>query len=277
MRVVIFLYLMFASLPGKSQATWTWVHGDNTPYNLGTYGMQGFPLPSNKPGSRQRATSWTDKDGNFWLFGGLGYSSNASSQYLNDLWKYDPLTNMWTWVSGSNTGNSNGSYGTKGQASITNMPGARYEGGSWVDNNGNLWLFGGYGYATGPTPQFMNDLWKFDINTNLWTWISGDNVINSPSVPGTKGVPSTNNKPGARYGGGVWKDLSGNLWLLGGKGYSSLLAGDLNDLWKYNIITNEWTWIGGDDGINITGAYGIKHLSSPVNAPGSRMKASCWE
>ena len=35
--------------------------------------------------------------------------------------------NSWTWISGSNTTNQNGIYGTKGIASSSNIPGAHYD------------------------------------------------------------------------------------------------------------------------------------------------------
>lgn len=34
--------------------------------------------------------SWIDRAGNLWLFGGYGYPSTGASNYLNDLWKYEP-------------------------------------------------------------------------------------------------------------------------------------------------------------------------------------------
>ena len=78
------------------------------------------------------------------------FSSNLIliSGYLNDLWKYSPSTNQWTWVSGNNTA-SLGVYGTQGVSSSFNFPGSR--GGSviWIDSNGTLWLFGGVRFATG--------------------------------------------------------------------------------------------------------------------------------
>jgi hypothetical protein len=70
--------------------------------------------------------------------------------YYNDLWKFDG--EEWTWVSGSNTSNQNGVYGQKGIPDPNNMPGSREFGVSWVDNNGNVWIFGGNGYpASGST------------------------------------------------------------------------------------------------------------------------------
>ncbi len=46
-------------------------------------------------------------------------------------------------MSGSNTANQAGEYGTIGIPSNTTVPGARVFSISWVDSNDNLWLFGG--------------------------------------------------------------------------------------------------------------------------------------
>lgn len=84
-----------------------------------------FPIRPNVPGVRVAAVSWSDPSGNLWLFGGLGSDSNASFGALNDLWKYTPATNTWTWVSGSNVVNQYGVYGPRGTADLSNVPGAR--------------------------------------------------------------------------------------------------------------------------------------------------------
>jgi hypothetical protein len=60
---------------------------------------------------------------------------------LNDLWIYDGRN--WTWMSGSSSVNQYGSYGEKGVPSPSNVPGGRFGGISWRDNDGNLWMFGG--------------------------------------------------------------------------------------------------------------------------------------
>ena len=65
--------------------------GANTARQIGTYGTKGVPDAANVPGARINSVSWTDSDGNLWLFGGYGYGS-TSSGYLNDLWRYDPDT-----------------------------------------------------------------------------------------------------------------------------------------------------------------------------------------
>jgi hypothetical protein len=63
---------------------------------------------------------------------------------MNDLWLYDG--GNWTWMSGSASTNQSGSYGDRGVALPSNVPGARYAGIGWRDNDGNLWVFGGVGY-----------------------------------------------------------------------------------------------------------------------------------
>lgn len=50
--------------------------------------------------------------------------------------------NEWTWMSGSNTLDADGVYGTQGITSTSNVPGAREYAVSWSDKSGNLWLFG---------------------------------------------------------------------------------------------------------------------------------------
>jgi hypothetical protein len=56
--------------------------------------------------------------------------------------------------------NQNGVYGTLGALAPGNVPGARCVANSWVDANGNLWLFVGYGFAGG-TGGYLGDLWMY--------------------------------------------------------------------------------------------------------------------
>ena len=51
------------------------------------------------------------------------------------------------WISGSNTTNQNGIYGTKGVPDPINVPGSRSTAVSWIDSENNLYLFGGEGYS----------------------------------------------------------------------------------------------------------------------------------
>lgn len=215
---------------------WTWVSGDSTAGQLGVYGKKGVPDVANKPRSRQGAVSWTDNANNVWIFGGSSNTLYYGSEHLNDLWKYNTVTNVWTWMSGDNTANKNGVYGTVGIPDAANKPGSRYDAVSWTDASGKFWLFGGTQYIVA-SEFLLNDLWNYDPATNLWTWVSGDSSINKYGIAGSRGTASAANKPGARSGSVAWKDKSGNLWLMGGRGYGVKNLAYLNDLWKFTLAS----------------------------------------
>jgi N-acetylneuraminic acid mutarotase len=256
---------------------WMWEGGANTVNASGVYGTQGAASASNVPGGRYAASSWIDLSGDFWLFGGGGYASAGGAGYLNDLWKYNPSTSLWTWVSGDNGENASGVYGTVGTAAATNLPGARYSSSSWIDAAGNLWLFGGYGYDSTGAVGKLNDLWRYSPSTQVWTWISGGNTDDAAGVYGTQGTAAAANVPGARYSASSWIDSTGNLWLFGGYGYDAAGGvGSLNDLWRFSPTTNEWTWVGGGSGDNATGAYGARGAASAANVVGARQAANSW-
>ncbi|MBK9048088.1 MAG: hypothetical protein IPL74_15885 [Bacteroidetes bacterium] len=72
---------------------------------------------------------------------------------------------------------------------------------------------------------------------------------------GNKGIANPLNNPSPRMETAAsWTDDIGNLWLFGGIWYG---VSRLNDLWKYNIATNQWTWMKGDSTINANGQYGM--------------------
>jgi len=250
---------------------WTWMSGDNSTSQSGSYGTRGTPSPSNKPGARYGSASWTDNSGKMWLFGGYGYAGGSVSGPLNDLWSWDGTS--WTWQAGDSVTDQMAVYGAKGIAAATNKPSARQDAISWVDASGNLWLFGGLGYDVNGVWSQLNDLWRWD-GTN-WTWISGDTVSATAGIYGTKGAVTAANKPGARSGAVTWSDRTGNLWLFGGLGYDENGGwGDLNDLWRWD--GTNWTWISGDNVINQPGEYGSKGSPTTANKPGSRQFAVSW-
>jgi N-acetylneuraminic acid mutarotase len=140
---------------------WIWISGSNVIAQTGVYGTKGTSSPSNVPGSRNSAVSWTDNGGNLWLFGGFGNDSTGTLSLLNDLWKFDGTN--WIWMGGSQIGNGVGTYGTLGTASASNLPTSRVGAVSWIDTSGNLWFFGGLGKdPTDPnTSGNLNDLWRY--------------------------------------------------------------------------------------------------------------------
>jgi N-acetylneuraminic acid mutarotase len=217
-----------------STKQWTWESGSDVGFAAGVYGVQGTAAAGNIPGARERAVSWTDSSGHFWLFGGYGAGVSDLFGYLNDLWMYNPSTKQWTWESGSDVGNVVGAYGTQGTAAAGNVPGGRPSAVSRIDSSGNLWLFGGNGYGSTSATGDLNDLWMYNPSTKQWTWESGSDTVDATGVYGTQGTAAGGNFPGARVTGAPWTDSSGNLWLFGG-GNSDLSSSTVyfNDLWKF--------------------------------------------
>ena len=185
------------------------------------------------------------------LFSLLGFLFIQSSLFID---QSHAQPGEWTWMKGSSGNSGAPVYGTQGVASIANTPPALYEAAEWTDHDGNFWMFGGIRDFSSE----YNTLWKFNPATNEWTWVKGSTTCCQAGVYGTLGVPSINNTPGARsWGACSWVDNDGHLWLYGGIGYD--ISGGyqvLSDLWKYDIATNEWTWVYGPNSGTIAVDYG---------------------
>jgi N-acetylneuraminic acid mutarotase len=288
------------SSPGASNE-WVWMGGSSTvpganAGQAGVYGTLGTAAPGNIPGGRSVASTWTDSSGNLWVFGGYSTDPSGDDAAMNDLWKFNPTTNEWTWISGSDAspyfGTPAGVYGTMGTAATGNTPGGRESAATWVDKNGNLWLFGGFGANSyGIQTNYLNDLWEFNPSTSLWTWMGGAGPItySIPAVYGTMGTAAAANLPGARQGATTWVDGNGNFWLFGGYGAASDTNGYLNDLWEFNPSTNQWTWMGGSSAFGshcfstqtynlcgVPGVYGTQGTAAAGNAPGGNQYGSGW-
>ena len=239
----------------------------------GIYSNLGTALPTPVPGGRLGSATWTDTSGNFWLFGG----SNGSN-FFNDLWKYDTTAltgsnyttaeGQWVVVSGTGAVDQPGNY-----VSGTLVPGARTNAVTWTDSSGNFWLFGGFGYD-GQTPAVLgslNDLWEY--TGGHWVFVSGGNTnkANQNGNYGTQGTAASTNMPGGRQEAVGWADANGNLWLFGGEGQDSAGTpfGILNDLWVYNITSNQWTFVAGAKSANQTGTYPAQPVVGAANTTGA--------
>src|SRR5436190_5848500 len=206
-----FLFCLQFLICKAQQGEWTWMSSSSAPNALGVFGTQGVPSVNNHPPGLYEVANWVDNQGNFWLYAGIG----PSIKVYGDLWKFDPITLEWTWVNGTSNFGVPPVYGIKGVPAATNNPGTRSWGiCSWTDQAGDLWFFGGQTMV-----GLVNDLWKYNIASNLWTWMSGDTVNASPGNYGVQGVPSVNNFPPGRMGetATAWIDDNNNLWLFGGQ------------------------------------------------------------
>jgi len=282
----------------SSSGNWIFEGGSQTRYSSGAYGTQGVAAAGNIPGARYQSGSWIDNSGHFWIFGGWGTDSTGTDTRENDIWMYDPSSQLWTWEGGASVGNAYPNWGTQGVASSSNTPGGRSMFASWGDSQGNFYMFGGD--TLSGEWALCNDLWKYNISTGLWTWLNGltscslgPTPLSNPNytwesttaytgVFGTQGVPAPGNMPAVRKSAVSWIDGSGNLWLFGGISYTNDACGYppnagvnecivfLDDLWKYNPSTNEWAWMSGSQTPDSSGVYGTQGVGSTSNYPSGR-------
>jgi len=298
---------VFDSSLGRN-GEWAWMGGGNNGGQTSVFGTLGEPAATNFPGWREEAVTWTDKNGNLWLFGGDGIDSVGNQGSLNELWKFNPRLGRygeWAWMGGSNTVGSNGGqpgiYGTLGEPAATNIPGGRADLVSWTDSNGNFWLFGGYGVDADGNSGLLNDLWEYipaqgqqgnpcendskQGKLGEWVWMGGSSSLGAsfglPGVYGTQGEPAAANIPGGRINPVSWTDLNGNLWLFGGYGYdANNNSGELNDLWKFDPskgANGEWTWVDGSSSAESDSPdYGTLGVAAATNIPGGHSSAVSW-
>jgi Galactose oxidase, central domain/Kelch motif len=242
----------------------------------GAQQVNGYPY--SVPAGRLGAATWKDTAGNFWMFGG-----SDGNNFMNDLWEYNPSAlnpstyttkeGAWGFVSGSFAVDQPGIY----PPSVNAAPGARTNAVTWTDASGNFWLFGGYGYDGQAVSVlgFLNDLWEY--TGGKWVFVGGSSVANQIGVYGNQGTADPGNIPGGRQEAVGWADASGNLWLFGGEGMDDVGTpnGILNDLWVYNISSNEWTWVMGAEPVtnstraNHNGVYPSQPVIGPVNTTGA--------
>ncbi len=200
---------------------WTWVNGDTTINPPTVYGGLGQVAAGNNPGPRYGVANWVDSAGNLWLFGG----TNNNNTYFNDLWKYDISLNAWIWMNGSDQQSQDGTYGTLAKPAAANTPGAIQFPQTWTDANGDFWLWGGLGFGSTHNGGLLNDMWKYNVDSNQWAWMGGSQMINPTDTAGT---------PNAREWAECWTDTSGALWMYGGFDGSFVFYGSL---WKYKPET----------------------------------------
>ena len=233
-------------------------------------GTKGIPASLNRPGPlAQQECAISPYDGKFYMFAG---TPDGTARF-NNLWRYDFSSGMWTWVSGDSTRPSGYSVGID-VADPTNIPSVRTDPAFTAHySKGILVLVGGFGlWVGGSTASYLNDVWTFDIATGNWKWISGSiNLRNQFGVFGTKGVASTANIPGSRLEGSIqFERVTGSLLLFAGYGFTGGSVDYLNDLWRLNMTSKAWAWIGGTNTGNslpvstVNGEFGV------ANYPGGR-------
>lgn len=245
---------------------WKWLSGENTISQTNNYGIIGVEATTNYPSAREGSNSWVYNQ-KLYLFGGV----NNNLERYNDLWVFDLITENWTWISGTNTVNNEGSYGTKNLTTINNLPPSRYDSNSAIYNDKFI-LFGGNGDGN----SRFNDLWEYNVSLNQWTWISGSNIVDQFGNYGVINTPSNANNPGGRKSSSlILKD--NNLYLFGGNGYSENSNGFLNDIWSFNLLSKEWKWLKGSKNNSERSSHGDSLVANSSNKVGARYGSSIYE
>ena len=201
--------------------------------------MKPMTNKSSFPPKCHNAATWIHPSGKLYMFGG-SYHAHVTA----DFWVFSPVTSVWMKLNGNARSHTcAGKYGEMGVPSSGNQPGCREGSATWIDEQGDLWLFGGLGfdnYSTTGTALSMigllSDLWMFNSSSKVWAWIGG--LSRSEGVPfySEKGKLDSHNLPGPREGAVSF--CHGNqLWLFGGAGHDvKEFDGILNDLWLYEKL-----------------------------------------
>jgi hypothetical protein len=191
----------------------------------------------NAPGSRYDPSLAVDSAGRaLYIYGGHGYGNDDTrDSYLNDLWLYDLDTLKFTFLGGSSEVDARGVNAGLNERADTNWPGARQGSALYYSKlHDSLFLFSGLGFTK--SWDYQNDGWKFNLQEEYWTWISGSDDSDSGPFYAQKGNSSNCAIPGGRYSAAWYFDEKTQTFgLFGGYGYgtSSMTTGTLNDFWKF--------------------------------------------
>jgi hypothetical protein len=263
--IITALLSVVASLELHAQGgTWTWISGSPSPGAAALYGQPGVPGPTITPPALFDAQTWTDQEGRFWSFSGR----EANGYWHSDMWMYDPVIGQWAFIDGPmQPGTYFGNIGSIGVPSPANQPPGVRSAATWMDNNGDLWMFGGEA-----TIGTTNMLWRYEPDVNVWTWMNGTTDLFDTGVWGTQGVAAPGNRPSPRaLVKATWIDDNGDLWLFGGESGNYWA-----DLWKYSVTTNMWTWMSGSSEPFAPGLYGAQGVGSPERYPSFRAGCGSW-
>lgn len=187
----------------------------------------------------------------------------------------------WTWMKGSNT-NMTAVYGVQGVPAAANTPPNPDGAAEWVDLNGNLWFYGGeWVNSTLVNPiAHVQDLWMYNISTNMWTWINGPGTSgNGNPIYGVVGSYGATTIPRGTWSYShcckniTWTDLNGDLWMtmydIGQFQNNNMNTG--SSTWKYSIALNQWACMH-------KGGYspGVVGVPNPNNSPQPASSSAAW-
>ena len=125
---------------------------------------------------------WQDGQGNVYVSSGIGGNTPQEDVILNDLWLFSSAAESWGVI--YNYSSPAGVYTHNGPAN----PGFREGSYTATDEQGRLWLYGGFGFGNSTSNLGnLQDVWSFDPVSRAWTWVSGDGSQDGLPVYGPKG------------------------------------------------------------------------------------------
>lgn len=260
---------------------WAWISGYNdTTGVFGNLGPIGVASQNYFPAIRLNARTILATDGMVYLYGGVN-SLNNSSKTMN-LWRYNPTTNEWTLLTNKilpdNSSLPSQVVGQIGVEAPTNYPGYLLNFTCWFYNN-SLWYYGGSQESSTSDSAVQKKVWKFNLATQLWVCMKNPTTV--PGIFGQQLVSDSNNTPPSLQDISTATVINDEAYFiggyeLGGTSTTTNTFGLHNSLWKYDMLTNEWTWMKGTIFTNRPGFYGKKGIESVDNIPVCKRNTFLW-
>eukprot|EP01116_Phalansterium_solitarium_P024619 TRINITY_DN9067_c0_g1_i1.p1 TRINITY_DN9067_c0_g1~~TRINITY_DN9067_c0_g1_i1.p1 ORF type:complete len:1071 (-),score=217.98 TRINITY_DN9067_c0_g1_i1:27-3239(-) len=229
-----------------SNGQWTWLSGSSS-VNPVT-----FDEDRNAPKAVQRATMVaSDATGMVYVFGGYFRDVQAFSA---DFWSFNTTSSLWTQHSGAASVQSRG----LGNDSSGACLGERHSTSMAIDANGHVIVFGGY---QGNTSTPVGNIWRWSLETGF---------VYLGEMP----FFSKNGRLLGRAGS-MMTVISGNrLVISGGVTKFNRLEWYLNDVWIFDLETNNFTLISGSDVRSQNGVGGVYRAVG--GRPGGRAGAAIF-
>ena len=171
-----------------------------------------------------------------------------------------------------------------------NKPGGR-KGACAFFQNSSLFVLGGQDEAG----ALWSTVWKYEPASGNWAWWAGSALANANGTYGTLYQESSLNQPGARtqaslaldsqqgfvyWFGGYGIDANGSPGNRDGEDLGSYLSlplssfpflGYLQDLWRWNLTSHQWSWLGGNQTVaGSDSTYGQLNVEGASVAPSGR-------
>ncbi|MBM3381678.1 MAG: hypothetical protein FJY29_04475 [Betaproteobacteria bacterium] len=217
-----------------------------------------------EPSPRVATTTWIDRAGHLWMFGGFSYHSGSFStpRMNNELWKWDGRS--WMNVLSSDSSKNRKTSREKSPSPSVEMPSPRSDARAWVDAQGEVWLYGGEGDdSKKPT---LNELWKWSGTQWTKVFASNEDACEARTQPNPRRSPS------------IWVDAKGQFFLFGGISFCTVRDYTMrvvsNDLWQWN--GKSWVLLSGIPNSSRPSRFGRRGHASSLNYPPERYGASSW-